>query len=54
MSGALVLYYSRSGNTKQMAEIITEGIKKEGIAAVLKDALGYGARIAKLLKKCTS
>ena len=37
MSKALVLYYSRSGNTKQMAEIIAEGIKKEGIETVLKD-----------------
>ena len=37
MLKALVIYYSRSGNTKKMAELISEGIKNEGMEAVLKD-----------------
>jgi NAD(P)H dehydrogenase (quinone) len=53
MSKAIVIYYSRSGNTKKLAELITEGIKKEGLEAVLKevqevkpdDLLGFEAII---------
>lgn len=37
MARALVIYYSRSGNTKKMAELICEGINKEGLEAILKD-----------------
>jgi len=37
MAEALVIYYSRSGNTRKMAELIAEGIKKEGVEALLKD-----------------
>lgn len=37
MAGILVVYYSRSGNTKKMAELITEGAKKEGAEVTLKD-----------------
>ena len=37
MAKALVIYYSRTGNTKKMAEFVFEGIQKEGIEAVLKD-----------------
>jgi len=37
MSRILVVYYSRSGNTKKMAELIAEGVKKEGTEAVLRD-----------------
>jgi NAD(P)H dehydrogenase (quinone) len=37
MAKALVIYYSRSGNTKKMAQLISEGIKEEGVEAVLKD-----------------
>jgi len=37
MAKALVIYYSRSGNTKKMAESVVEGIKKEGVEVVLKD-----------------
>jgi len=36
MSKILVVYYSQTGNTKKMAEFITEGIKKENIDVVLK------------------
>ena len=38
MAKALVVYYSRSGNTRKMAELVAEGIKKEGCEAVLKEA----------------
>jgi NAD(P)H dehydrogenase (quinone) len=31
-----VIYYSKTGNTKKMAESIVEGIKKEGIEPVIK------------------
>ena len=37
MPKALIIYYSRSGNTKKMAELILEGIKKEEVDAVVKD-----------------
>ena len=37
MAKALVIYYSSSGNTKKMAQYIVEGIKNEGVEAVLKD-----------------
>jgi NAD(P)H dehydrogenase (quinone) len=37
MAGALVIYYSRTGNTKKMAKLVAEGINKEGVEAVLKD-----------------
>lgn len=37
MGKALIVYYSRSGNTKKMAESIREGMEKEGLEAVVKD-----------------
>ena len=37
MAKALVIYYSQTGNTKKMAKSILEGIKKEGLKAVLKE-----------------
>ncbi|MEE9150499.1 MAG: NAD(P)H-dependent oxidoreductase [Thermoplasmata archaeon] len=33
----LVCYYSRSGNTKRMAECIAQGVKEEGADSDLKD-----------------
>ncbi len=33
----LISYYSRSGNTKRMAELIAQGVKGEGVEADLKD-----------------
>lgn len=33
----LVGYYSRSGNTKKMANLIARGVIKEGVDAVVKD-----------------
>ena len=32
----LVIYYSRSGNTKKMAQLVVEGIKAEGLDVELK------------------
>ena len=37
MSKILVCYYSRSGHTKRMAELIVEGIKQENVEADIKD-----------------
>ncbi len=37
MAKALIIYYSRSGNTRKMAETIAEGIKKEEVAAEVRD-----------------
>jgi NAD(P)H dehydrogenase (quinone) len=36
MARIIVIYYSKTGNTKKMAESIVEGIKKEGIEPVIK------------------
>ncbi len=40
MAKVLVIYFSRTGNTKKMAESVVEGIKNEGLEAVLKEAKG--------------
>lgn len=37
MPKILVIYYSLSGNTKQMADSIGEGAKKEGVEVEVKD-----------------
>ncbi len=37
MARALVIYYSRGGNTRKMAEYIGEAITKEGLEAQIKD-----------------
>jgi NAD(P)H dehydrogenase (quinone) len=37
MAKVLIIYYSRSGNTKKMAESVSEGISKEGLEVLLKD-----------------
>ncbi|MBP7836015.1 MAG: NAD(P)H-dependent oxidoreductase [Candidatus Omnitrophica bacterium] len=42
MKGALIIYYSRGGNTKKMAELIAEGIRQEGAGAVVKDIKDVG------------
>ena len=34
---ALVLYYSRSGNTRRMAEAITEGMKSNAMKVTVED-----------------
>lgn len=43
MAKALVTYYSRGGNTRKMAELISEAIKKEGVDTVLKDVKDVAA-----------
>ncbi|MDD5595959.1 MAG: flavodoxin domain-containing protein [Candidatus Omnitrophica bacterium] len=37
MAKAIVIYYSRSGNTKKMAELVLDGLKNEKIEAQLKE-----------------
>ncbi len=37
MAKALVVYYSRSGHTKRMAELIGEGLGREGVEADVRD-----------------
>ena len=36
MSTVLILYYSRSGNTEEMAKAIEEGVKSEGVKVIRK------------------
>jgi NAD(P)H dehydrogenase (quinone) len=36
MSKVLIIYYSCSGNTKKMAELVAEGVKKEKIEVMIK------------------
>jgi len=43
MAKALVIYYSRTGNTKKMAESAAEGLKDEGLEAVVKDVKAVDA-----------
>ncbi|MBL7130365.1 MAG: flavodoxin family protein [Candidatus Omnitrophica bacterium] len=38
MVKVLIVYYSRSGNTKKMAELIKSGLEKEKVEVVLKQA----------------
>ncbi|HDO29650.1 MAG TPA: flavodoxin family protein, partial [Desulfobacteraceae bacterium] len=33
----LILYYSRSNNTKKLAEAVAEGVASTGVTAVLKN-----------------
>lgn len=37
MANALIVYHSRSGNTRKMAETIAQGIEKEDVAAEVRD-----------------
>ncbi|MGE5614771.1 MAG: flavodoxin family protein [Bacillota bacterium] len=37
MPKALIIYYSRTGNTKKMAEHIAEGIRSENVEAEVRD-----------------
>jgi NAD(P)H dehydrogenase (quinone) len=43
MAKVLVIYYSRSGNTKKMAKAVADGIKKEGLRPTLKDVKNTAA-----------
>lgn len=40
MQRVLIVYYSRGGNTKKMAELIASGVKSEGLDVAVKDVLG--------------
>ncbi len=37
MAKVLIVYYSRSGNTKKMAELIKNGVEKEKLEVVVRD-----------------
>ena len=37
MAKVLIVYYSCSGNTEKMAELVAEGVKKEKVEVVVKD-----------------
>lgn len=37
MAKILIVYYSCSGNTEKMAELVAEGVKKEKVEVVVKD-----------------
>lgn len=39
MAKALIMYYSKGGSTKKMAEFVAEGFKKEAVEAELKDVV---------------
>jgi NAD(P)H dehydrogenase (quinone) len=43
MSKVLVVYYSRSGNTKKMAELVAQGARDAGAAVDLKPVKEVGA-----------
>jgi NAD(P)H dehydrogenase (quinone) len=43
MPKALIIYYSRSGNTKKMADLIGEAIKKEGLGVEVNDVKDVSA-----------
>ncbi len=40
MAKVLILYYSSSGNTEKMARLVGEGVKSEGLEAVVKKIEG--------------
>ena len=44
MAKILIIYYSRSGNTKKMASLVEAGVKAEGMDVTLKDALKTKAK----------
>jgi NAD(P)H dehydrogenase (quinone) len=39
MASAIVIYYSVSGNTKKMAQLVAEGITSEGVETIVKDVM---------------
>ena len=44
MSKVLIIYYSRTGNTKAMATAVEEGVKSEGLDVQLKDVKDVSPR----------
>ena len=43
MPKIIVIYYSKTGNTKKMAELIGEGVKDAGVEVTVKDVLQVNA-----------
>jgi NAD(P)H dehydrogenase (quinone) len=37
MGRVLIIYYSRTGNTEEMAKSVAEGVKEEGLEVILKN-----------------
>ena len=37
MADILVIYYSRSGHTKEMAQLVGQGVEQEGVSCAVKD-----------------
>jgi NAD(P)H dehydrogenase (quinone) len=37
MSRVIVVYYSQGGNTRKMAELVGEGVSREGVEVLVKD-----------------
>lgn len=37
MAKVLILYFSHSGHTAKMADIVAEGVRKSGAEAIVKD-----------------
>ena len=44
MAKIIVIYYSQTGNTKKMAQLIGEGAQKQGAAVTVKDVKEVGAQ----------
>jgi len=40
----LIIYYSQTGNTKKMAQIVADGVKAEGVDVDVKDVKGVKAK----------
>lgn len=38
MAKVIIVYYSRTGNTKKMAQLVEEGVKSEKVEVLVKDA----------------
>ena len=47
MSGILVLYHSRTGNTEKMAKAVAEGVKEFGLDVSLARAAGFKVELLK-------
>jgi NAD(P)H dehydrogenase (quinone) len=47
MSGILVLYHSRTGNTEKMARAVAEAVKEMGVDVSLARAAGFKAEMLK-------
>ncbi|MHC4913906.1 MAG: flavodoxin family protein [Planctomycetota bacterium] len=47
MSGILVLYHSRTGNTEKMAKAVAEGVKEMGVDVSMAKAAGFKTELLK-------